>query len=101
MELAVDIRSKFSGVLVVHQVVRAPSGEEAVYTAAVSNLSKTQNVHCDMLKAVNDVSTLGIPFLTLGSQVASTDDSPGSELWFLVNELVHHLWVHHNLLHHW
>lgn len=79
---------------VVHQVVRAFSGDGAVHTVApVSDLNKTRNVHRDMLKAVvpahsTDCPPLASPSPSLPPQVAPADDSSGSELWFLVTENV-------------
>lgn len=79
---------------VVHQIVRAPSSEGAVYTVApLSDLNKTRNVHRDMLKAVvpsqsADSQPLGSPSPPSTPPVAPTDDSSGSELWFLVTEAV-------------
>uniref|UniRef100_A0A3B4WAL0 Gypsy retrotransposon integrase-like protein 1 n=1 Tax=Seriola lalandi dorsalis TaxID=1841481 RepID=A0A3B4WAL0_SERLL len=76
---------------VVHQVVRAPVGEGAVYTVApVNDLERTRNVHRDMLKAVVQPDT--VVSLPTGSSLPSSpplvtsDDSLSSDLWLLVSE---------------
>lgn len=76
----------------VHQVVRAPAGEGAVYTVApVDDLDRTRKVHRDMLKAVVHPEAVAFPPPAPSSPVllplaASVDDSPSSDLWFLVPE---------------
>lgn len=76
---------------VVHQVVRAPTNDGAVYTVApVADLGKTRNVHRDMLKAVIPLDAVGntTPAPPSPSLVASADDSSDSETWFLVSEAI-------------
>lgn len=76
----------------VHQVVRAPADEGAVYTVApVDDLDRTRKVHRDMLKAVVHPEAVAFPPPAPSSPVllplaASVDDSPSSDLWFLVPE---------------
>ncbi|TWW68329.1 hypothetical protein D4764_19G0001270 [Takifugu flavidus] len=75
---------------VVHQVVRAPTGDGVVYTVApVGDLGGTRNVHRDMLKAVVQPEVVALSSPTspsLSPLVASGDDSSNSDLWLLVSE---------------
>lgn len=76
---------------VVHQVVRAPTGDGVVYNVApTSDPGRTRNVHRDMLKAVVQPKVVALPSPTspsLPPPVASLDDSSNSDLWLLVSEV--------------
>ncbi|KAI3368495.1 hypothetical protein L3Q82_025508 [Scortum barcoo] len=75
---------------VVYQVVRAPSGEGAVYTVAPANdLCKVRNVHRDMLKVVVQPEVVAPPPREpspLGLAPLGDESSSGSDLWLLVPE---------------
>uniref|UniRef100_A0A3B1JWV6 Gypsy retrotransposon integrase-like protein 1 n=1 Tax=Astyanax mexicanus TaxID=7994 RepID=A0A3B1JWV6_ASTMX len=76
---------------VVHQVLRTPPGEGAVYTVApVSDLGKIKHVHRNMLKA--QVQAQG-PLLPPRDSpppvpVAPVDTSSDCDLWLLVSETI-------------
>lgn len=79
---------------VVHQVLKAPVGEGAVYTIApVNDLHKVRNVHCDMLKAKIRSEPSMAPCRAPGRTpsppapvVFGEDSSSDSDLWLLVPE---------------
>ncbi|KAL7868535.1 hypothetical protein SRHO_G00099190 [Serrasalmus rhombeus] len=77
---------------VVHQVLRAPPGEGAVYTVApVSDLCKVKHVHRDMLKAQVQKETPLLP-PPRGSlppvPVKPVDTYSDGDLWLLVSETI-------------
>ncbi|KAI3369563.1 hypothetical protein L3Q82_024379 [Scortum barcoo] len=76
---------------VVHQVVKAPSGEGVVYMVApVNDLQKVRNVHRDMLKAViqSEAKTLPskVPFPPAVAPLDDGDSSSDGDVWLLVPE---------------